>query len=82
MLFLVQKSDGSMRFCVDYRQLNERTVKDSYPLPRVDVCLDALGVRGGSLPLIFGLGTTRWSWTQETRIKPRLIHAAEPSGSA
>ena len=39
---LVRKSDGSMRFCVDYRQLNERTVKDSYPLPRIDVCLDAL----------------------------------------
>ena len=31
-----------MRFCVDYRQLNERTVKDSYPLPSIDVCLDAL----------------------------------------
>ena len=31
-----------MTFCVDYRQLNERTVKDSYPLPRIDVCLDAL----------------------------------------
>ena len=39
---LVRKSDGSIRFCVDYRQLNERTVKNSYPLPRIDVCLDAL----------------------------------------
>ena len=39
---LVRKSDDSMRFCVDYRQLNERTVKDSYPLPRIDICLDAL----------------------------------------
>ena len=39
---MVRKSDGSLPLCVDYRQLNERTVKDSYPLPRIDVCLDAL----------------------------------------
>jgi len=40
---LVRKHDGSLRFCVDYRQLNELTYKDSYPLPRIDACLDALG---------------------------------------
>ena len=34
--------DGTFRFCVDYRQLNERTVKDGYPLPRIDGCLDFL----------------------------------------
>ena len=39
---LIRKTDGGMRFCVDYRQLNERTVKDSYPLPRIDDCLDEL----------------------------------------
>ena len=37
----VRKSDGSMRCCVDYRHLNERT-EGYYPLPRIDVCLDAL----------------------------------------
>jgi len=40
---LIQKPDGSPRFCIDYRQLNERTVRDSYPLPRMDDCLDSLG---------------------------------------
>ena len=40
---LVKKSDGTLRFCVDYRQLNSFTVKDSYPLPRIDTCFDALG---------------------------------------
>ena len=40
---MVKKSDGSFRFCVDYRQLNLATVKDCYPLPRIDACLDALG---------------------------------------
>ena len=39
---MVRKTNGSLRFCVDYRQINERTMKVSYPLPRIDVCLDAL----------------------------------------
>jgi len=39
---LVTKKDGSRRFCVDYRALNDLTVKDSYPLPRIDDTLDAL----------------------------------------
>ena len=40
---LVEKKDGSVRYCVDYRQLNLATVKDSHPLPRIDESLDALG---------------------------------------
>ena len=40
---LAKKSDGSLRFCIDYRQLNELTYKDSYPIPRISFCLDSLG---------------------------------------
>lgn len=40
---LVAKRDGSMRFCVDYRKLNEVTVPDCHPLPRIDDTLSALG---------------------------------------
>jgi hypothetical protein len=40
---LVRKSDGSMRFCIDYRRLNALTLKESYPLPRMDDCIDSLG---------------------------------------
>ena len=40
---LVPKPDGTFRFCVDYRKVNSLTKSDSYPLPRVDACIDALG---------------------------------------
>jgi len=40
---VVPKPGGHFRFCVDYRRLNERTVKDVYPIPRMDDCLDSLG---------------------------------------
>ena len=37
------KKDGTLRFCVDYRRLNAVTLRDSYPIPRMDECIDSLG---------------------------------------
>ena len=39
---MVKKKDCILRFCVDFRQLNAATVKDTHPLPRIDDLLDAL----------------------------------------
>jgi len=39
---MVKKKDGSIRFCVDYRKLNSVTIKDSFPLPRIDDIFDKL----------------------------------------
>jgi len=41
-IVMAPKPDGSWRFCVDYRMLNQVTVRDSYPLPRVDEYLHAM----------------------------------------
>lgn len=40
---LVKKKDGSVRMCVDYRKLNDLTIKDAYPLPHIDQMLSELG---------------------------------------
>jgi hypothetical protein len=36
----VEKKDKEMRLCVDYRPLNAVTIKNKYPLPRIDILLD------------------------------------------
>ena len=41
-MLLVKKKDGSLRLCVDYRQLNKMTIKNKYPLPRIDDLMDEL----------------------------------------
>ena len=46
-VLLVKKKDGTYRLCIDYRQLNKVTIKNKYPLPRIDDLMDQL--RGASV---------------------------------
>ncbi|KAJ9508332.1 hypothetical protein QJQ45_011839 [Haematococcus lacustris] len=55
-VLFVEKKDGSLRMCVDYRALNKLTVKDRYPLPRIDDLFDKLAGKK-VFSLIFNPGT-------------------------
>ena len=41
-VLFVRKKDGSLRLCIDYRELNNATVKNKYPLPRIKDLFDQL----------------------------------------
>ena len=41
-VLFVKKKEGDMRMCVDYRALNKQTIKNTYPLPRIDELMDQL----------------------------------------
>ena len=41
-VLFVKKKDGTMRMCIDYRELNRVTVRNRYPLPRIDDLFDQL----------------------------------------
>jgi hypothetical protein len=42
-VLFVKKKDGTLRVCIDYRQLNKMTIKNKYPLPIIDDLFDHLG---------------------------------------
>ena len=69
-VLFVKKKDGTLRLCIDYRQLNKLTVKNKYPLPRIDDLFDQL--KGAS---IFSKIDLRSGYHQ-LRIKDVNVHKA------
>ena len=67
---LVRRPDGSLRFCIDYRKVNEVTRKDAFPLPRIDDSLDALS--GARLFSTLDLKSGYWQVEMEQRDKSPL----------
>jgi len=56
---LITKHDGSLRFCIDYRQVNAKTIKSGQPLNRIDDSLDALA--GAKLFSVLDLRSGYWN---------------------
>jgi hypothetical protein len=67
-VLFVKKKDGTLRLCIDYRKINKLTIKNKYPLPRIDDLFDQLG--GAS---IFSKIDLRLGYHQ-VRIKGEDIH--------
>ena len=78
---LMTKKDGGTRFCVDYRKFNLATVKDAYPLPRIDDTLDMLAGKRWFSTLDLASGYWQVSLSPEARQLSRLIPACSSSGS-
>lgn len=54
-----------MRWCVDYHCLNSLTIKDAYPLPKIEACLDVLG--GATMFLTLNLQSGYWQITVDDK---------------
>ena len=72
-IVLVTKKDGTPRFCIDFRKLNDITVKDSFPLPRTDECLDTLA--GSKWFCSFDLNRAYWQVPVAEKDKPKTAFA-------
>ncbi|BHF65296.1 hypothetical protein SprV_0200830600 [Sparganum proliferum] len=76
-IVLVKKKDGSVRLCVDYRKLNAVTVKDSFPLPRIDTTLEALA--GAACFSTLNLQSGYWQVEMAPEDRPKTAFSI-PSG--
>jgi hypothetical protein len=71
---LPPKSDGTRRFCVDFRRVNEVTVKDAHPLPRIDEILDHL--RDAKVITAMDLASGFWQIEATPETQPKTAFAS------
>ena len=75
---LVRKKDGSLRFCIDLRHLNNRTINDAYSLPRIEETLDCLN--GAKIFTSLDLKSGYWQVEMEQESKPLTALTVGPLG--
>ena len=77
-IVLVCKKDGALRFCIDLRKLNERTVKDAYSLPRNEDSLDVLN--GSCIFTSIDLKSGYWQVELDEKSFPLTAFTVGPLG--
>ena len=77
-IVLVRKKDGKLRFCIDLRKLNNRTMKDSYSLPRIEHVLDQL--LGSTIFTTLDLKAGYWQVEMVEECKPYTAFTCGPLG--
>ena len=77
-IVLVRKKDGRLRFCIDLRKLNNRTVKDTYSLPRIESILDSLG--GAQIFSTLGLKAGYWQVEMAEECRAYTAFTCDPLG--
>ena len=75
---LVRKPNGELRFCIDLRRVNERTISDAYYLPRIDETLDALA--GSKFFSTLDLKSGYWQVEMEESAKQYTAFTVGPLG--
>ena len=75
---LVRKKDGALRFCIDLRKLNERTIKDAYSLPRIEDSLDVLN--GSCIFTSIDLKSGYWQVELDEKSIPLTAFTVGPLG--
>nr|XP_027123207.1 uncharacterized protein LOC113739959 [Coffea arabica] len=73
MLQKVKKKEGTWRFCVDYRKLNEITIKDRFPIPNVDELLDELSGAVFKTKLAMEAFSKQQQLTLQTTITKKIL---------
>jgi hypothetical protein len=72
----VRKKNGELRMCIDYRELNKKTVKDAYPLPRADEVQDRLA--GSTIFSTLDLACGYWQIAVTPEDRPKTAFCPEP----